>query len=152
LLYKIFSVYPLDYSYTLQYHNLYWNPIRLGESENLAEHTELTEDMIASMSHTNCRAMLSTAFKTASTKQAELYHTYPATLPTSQQTSAWFLSSSITSTTGIDSDKYFPSPDFICAVCAFLGYGHRNVLSTKSLLFMHHASHCELGTPPLHDL
>ena len=132
----ISTVYPLDYLYTQQHHNLYWNPIRFGESEDLAEHTDLTEDMIASMSHANCKAMLSTAFKTASTKQAELYHTSLTILPTSQQLAAWFLSSSIsssafiTSTTGIDSDKYFPSSDFICAVRAFLGYGHTNVLST----------------------
>lgn len=65
----ISTVYPLDYLYTQQDHNLYWNLIRFGESEDLAEHTDLTEDMIASMSHANCKAMLSTAYKTASSQR-----------------------------------------------------------------------------------
>jgi hypothetical protein len=152
------TVYPLDYLYSQQHHNMYWNPIRLGESENLAEHTELTEDMIASMSHINCRAMLSTAFKNASAKQAELYHTSLATLPSSQQSAAWFLSSSIsssafiTSTTGIDSDKYFPSSDFICAVRAFLGYGHTNVLSTVPKACCLCAMLVTASSEPLHCL
>ena len=131
----ISSVYPMDYQYTLQDHNMYWSPIRLGDCENLADHTDLTPDLLASMTHANCRTTLSTAVKTAITKQADLFHTSLCSFPATRQISAWFLSSSvsstsfISSTTGIDATNFFPSADFVCAVRAFLGYGHSNDLS-----------------------
>lgn len=149
------SVYPLDYQYTLQPHNMYWSPIRLGDCENLGDHTELTPEMLASMTHANCRISLSTAVKTALAKQADLYHTSLCAFPETRQIAAWFLSSSvsstsfISSTTGIDAAGYFPSADFVCAVRAFLGYGHSNALSQVPTRCSCNRNVCP-STEPLH--
>ena len=59
------SVYPIDYRYTLQPHNMYWSPILLGDCKNLRDHTELTTEMLACMTHANWRPTLSTAVKIA---------------------------------------------------------------------------------------
>jgi hypothetical protein len=129
------SVYPMDFQYTLQQqHNMYWSPIKLGDCENLGDYTDLTTEELASMTHANCRTTLSTAVKTALAKQSDLYHTSLCAFPATRHISAWFLSSSvsstsfISSTTGIDASNYFPPSDFVCAVRAFLGYGHSNAL------------------------
>jgi hypothetical protein len=126
------TTYPIDFQYTQQHLLPYWNPIRLGDSEDLTDHTGITPDIIASMTHISARSTLSTGTKAAQKVQADLFRTSLSVSPSTRQQAAFFLSSSasttafISSTTGLSSTNYFRNDDFICAVRAILGHGPTN--------------------------
>ena len=54
------TTYPIDFQYTQQHLLPYWNPIRLGDSEDLTDHTGITPYIIASMTHICAKSTLST--------------------------------------------------------------------------------------------
>ena len=120
---------PMDYQYKLQHHNMYWSPIRLGDCENLGDHTDLTSDLLASMTHAYCRTTLSTAVKTAITKQADLYHTSLCAFPATRKISAWFLSSSVSSTSFVTSTTGIDATNFLPLLTLFVLYVHSLVMA-----------------------
>jgi hypothetical protein len=130
------TIYPLDYQYGQQPNTQHWRPIRLGTFENEEEHTGMTDDIIASMTHANCKLLLTTGMKAAHLKQAERLRANLAADPITRAEAAWLLSSSsssmsfITSTIGITNPSYFREDDYICAVRAMLGQGPTNNPST----------------------
>lgn len=127
------SVYPQDYRYGQQHNNNpHWRPIRLGTFENLEQHTGLTDDIVASMTHLTGKLALSTGMKTAHLYQSTRLRAALAADPNTRHEAAWLLSSSastvnfVTSTRGLINPTYFRDEDYICAVRAVLGQGPIN--------------------------